>query len=100
MRSRAWAQASLFIGLTALAPVMIPTPRASGEEAGEERKVTIAVDLQDGFINDTVSISVGGRELLREEGVSTRFQIGLAKSVKVEVPEGRTTLTCISLDLI
>ena len=92
MRRRAWALESLVIGLTALAPAMVPTPRASGDEAGRERKVEIAVDLQDGFINDTVSISAGGRELLREEGVSTRFQIGLAKSVRIEVPEGRTTL--------
>ena len=55
--------------------------------------VEIPVDLQDGFKDDTVVISVEGRELLRDEAVSTRFQIGRAKSVKLQVPEGRTELT-------
>jgi hypothetical protein len=52
----------------------------------------ITVDLQDGFKDDTVAISAGGREVVREEGVTTRFQIGRARSLQVAVPEGEVTL--------
>ncbi|MGH6902911.1 MAG: hypothetical protein ACREIR_09255 [Geminicoccaceae bacterium] len=52
----------------------------------------ITVDLQDGFKDDTVAISAGGREVMREEGVTTRFQIGMARSLQVAVPEGEVTL--------
>jgi hypothetical protein len=65
-------------------------PGRSG--AMEERMAQITVDLQDGFMNDTVAISAGGREVLREEGVTTRFQIGRARSLQVAVPEGAITL--------
>ena len=52
----------------------------------------ITVDLQDGFMDDTVTVATGGRELLREDGVTTRFQIGMAKSLQVEMPEGADVL--------
>ena len=52
----------------------------------------ITVDLQDGFKDDTVTVSAGGREVMREEGVTTRFQIGMARSLQVAVPEGEVTL--------
>jgi hypothetical protein len=93
VQRRAWVRASVLVGLAAFAPAMVPSPLASGDGTGRERKVEIAVDLQDGFIDDTLSISAGGRELFREEGLNTRFQIGLAKSIRLEVPAGRATLT-------
>ena len=52
----------------------------------------ITVDLQDGFMDDSVAVSAGGRELLREEGITTRFQIGMAKSMQVAVPAGEAVL--------
>ena len=52
----------------------------------------ITVDLQDGFKDDTVAASAGGREVMREEGVTTRFQIGRARSLQVAVPEGTQEL--------
>jgi hypothetical protein len=55
--------------------------------------VEVTIDLQDGFKDDTVVISAGGRELVREQAVSTRFQIGKAKSLRVALPEGQITLT-------
>jgi len=59
----------------------------------EGRMAAITVDLQDGFMDDTVAVSAGGTEVMREEGVTTRFQIGMAKSMQIELPEGRATLT-------
>ena len=52
----------------------------------------ITIDLQDGFMDDTVAVSAGGREVVREQGVTTRFQIGMAKSLQVAVPEGAEVL--------
>jgi hypothetical protein len=76
--------------------ITLPAPAAprlgQGEETRQEAMVEIPVDLQDGFKDDTVVISVEGRELLRDEAVNTRFQIGRAKSVTLQVPEGRTEL--------
>jgi hypothetical protein len=58
----------------------------------EEQMTEITVDLQDGFMDDTVAVSCGGREVVREQGVTTRFQIGMAKSLQVAVPEGAEVL--------
>jgi hypothetical protein len=54
--------------------------------------VEVAIDLQDGFKDDTVVIRAHGRELLRDEAVSTRFQIGKAKSATLALPEGEVAL--------
>ncbi len=43
------------------------------------------VDLQEGFSDDTVVVSVNGGEILRKSGVSTRLQIGFAASAEAEV---------------
>lgn len=92
MRRRAWARSILITWIVLLAPAG-PQFGQGGSEGAEERMVEIAVDLQDGFMADTVAISAEGRELFRDEGVRTRFQIGMARSVRLAVPEGRTTLT-------
>ena len=55
-------------------------------------RADVAIDLQDGFKNDTVVIRADGRELRRDEAVSTRFQIGKAKSATLALPEGDVTL--------
>jgi hypothetical protein len=84
-RVRAGLLLLLWGGLLALA-----APAAPG--LSEEPMAEITVDLQDGFVNDVVAISADGREVLRDERVKTRFQIGRARSVRIEVPEGRVTL--------
>jgi hypothetical protein len=66
-------------------------PAQAGDRM-EGRMTEITVDLQDGFKDDTVTVSAGGREVMREEGVTTRFQIGMARSLQVAVPEGEVTL--------
>lgn len=44
----------------------------------------ITIDLRDGFVRDAVIIRVDGREVYRDDAVSTRMQIGLAKSLTVQ----------------
>jgi hypothetical protein len=82
------------IFLAGIVLLVSAAPRfGQGEEMRQEAKVEIPVDLQDGFKNDAVVISVNGSELFRDEAVNTRFQIGLAKSVKLQVPRSRIELT-------
>ncbi len=47
------------------------------------------IDLQEGFQNDTIWIRVDGQIRWQKDDVNTRWQIGLADSVELEVPEGR-----------
>ena len=53
---------------------------------------TLHIDLQDGFIGDPVVVRVNGEEVFRHEKLMTRPQLGLAKSVKVELPKGRAEI--------
>jgi hypothetical protein len=46
------------------------------------------IALQDGFMDDTVVISVNGKEVFRMAGVKTRFQIGYADSFELKGQEG------------
>jgi hypothetical protein len=48
----------------------------------------LTIDLQDGFSDDTVIVRVNGREILREDHVSTRDLVGKARSVTTDVPLG------------
>ena len=47
------------------------------------------IALQEGFVEDTVAIRVDGREVYQETNVRTRFQIGYADSIDLNV-EGCT----------
>ena len=53
----------------------------------------LVIDLQSGFIADTVQIEVNGELVWEEKEVTTEMLIGLADSVETEVPEGAVTLT-------
>jgi hypothetical protein len=46
------------------------------------------VDFADGWANDRVVVSVGGREVCRLDDVTTRPATNLARSVDVEVADG------------
>jgi hypothetical protein len=87
---RAWTASILLVGMMLAGSVASPPGRSGATKEG--RMAEITVDLQDGFKDDTVAISAGGREVMREEGVTTRFQIGMARSLQVAVPEGEVTL--------
>lgn len=46
------------------------------------------VNLQEGFVNDTVVVRVNGQEVFNKTSVKTKLQIGLANVFQVDVPEG------------
>lgn len=46
------------------------------------------IHLQEGFDNDTVTVRVGGREVYRRDGVTTRTQLGLADMVVTNADPG------------
>jgi hypothetical protein len=52
---------------------------------------TLRVDLQEGFAGDTVQVRLNGKELLREAGVRTRLQTGLARLIETEA-QGKANL--------
>jgi hypothetical protein len=87
---RAWTASILLVGMVLSAPAL-SLPGETGALT-EGQMVEVTVDLQDGFKNDTVVISAQGQELLREEAVTTRFQIGKAKSLQLAMPAGEVTL--------
>lgn len=87
---RAWTASILLVGMV-LAASVASLPGQPGATM-EGRMAEITVDLQDGFKDDTVTVSASGREVMREEGVTTRFQIGMARSLQVAVPKGEVTL--------
>jgi hypothetical protein len=90
MSRRARTAAIFLVWIVLLVPA---APRPGQGEGMGRAMVEIPIDLQDGFKDDTVVILLDGREAFRDEAVSTRFQIGRAKSVKLQAPEGRTELT-------
>jgi hypothetical protein len=47
----------------------------------------LRIDFQERFDKDSVLISVNGKEVFNEDGVTTRLQIGHAGSVDLDVPE-------------
>jgi hypothetical protein len=51
------------------------------------RTVTLHVDFQDGWFHDRVVLSLNGDRVFDDE-VTTKFQLGLATSVELPVPEG------------
>lgn len=51
-------------------------------------KRTISLALGEGFLNDRVRVVSDGRELASFENLSTRVQIGLARTVELEVEDG------------
>ena len=53
---------------------------------------TLSIELQDGFADDTVVVSVDGREAARREGVRTNLAISRADAIPLEVPDGPVTL--------
>lgn len=52
----------------------------------------LRIDLQDGFKDDVVVLFSNDEELLRLEGVTSRYQVGLARSETIELPAPLVTL--------
>ena len=60
----------------------LPTRTEGGE------MVTLGIDLQDRFENDTVVMRMNGEEVFRKEHITTNLLLGLADSFKTEVEQG------------
>jgi hypothetical protein len=48
----------------------------------------LTIHLQDGFVGDTVSVRVDGKEVFHKTGVRTKLPLGYADVFETEVPEG------------
>ena len=48
----------------------------------------LQIDFEDGFSGDTVVIRVDGRELWREDDVTTNLAVSVATIARLEVPAG------------
>ena len=54
--------------------------------------VTLSIDFQEGFANDTVVLHVNGDEVFRKEDVSTKLLIGKADALKTTVETGQVVI--------
>ena len=65
-----------------------PTLDAPGAAHAAPKGIPLVIDLQDGFADDTVAISVEGQEILNRDQVTTNYAIGRADSVQTDVAPG------------
>ena len=54
--------------------------------------MSVRIDLQDGFRDDSVSVDVDGKQVAHAERVTTRLQTGFAASLTVDVGAAQATL--------
>lgn len=57
--------------------------------------VTISIDLQEGFEDDTLVLYVNNQEMYRKEAVTTRLILGIADSIQFEIPQGQMILEVV-----
>jgi hypothetical protein len=53
----------------------------------------LTVHLQGGFANDTVVVSVDGKEIYRKAAVRTKLLLGYADIIETRVPEGTAEIS-------
>lgn len=56
---------------------------------------TLKIELQEGFRGDAVVIRVNGSEILQEDHVKTKLQIGFAAAITATVPDGKATVEVV-----
>ena len=56
---------------------------------------TLAIDLQEGFADDTIVLRVNGDELYRQEHVTTKMVLGYADSFETQVETGSISVEVI-----
>lgn len=54
----------------------------------EKVMISLQIDLQDGFKNDSVQVNVNNEEVFREEQITTDLRCLLAKQFKISVAGG------------
>lgn len=62
--------------------------------SGESEAVSwpVLIDLQEGFLDDTVAVRIGDQQVFHKENVSTDLFEGRAESFEANVPEGPVTV--------
>ena len=91
-----WAGYAVF-GLMALCLLLMGCNKRASEETPRAvpeggKMVTLTVDFQEGFADDTVVVRVNDEEVLWKEGVRTKLLLGLAYSFVTEVEKGAATV--------
>jgi len=73
---------------------LFPDQPEPTDDLGEDDSTRrLDIDLQSGFLADTVQIEVNGELVWEDKEVTTEMLIGLADSFETEVSEGTVTLT-------
>lgn len=62
------------------------------QDQQEVARWPVLIDLQEGFMHDTVAVRIGNEQVFRQEDVSTDFFEGRAESIEANVPEGPVTV--------
>ena len=56
--------------------------------AGKGSLISLVIDLQEGFDGTPVAVTLDGREVFRKDDVRTRYQVGLADHIELDVAPG------------
>lgn len=54
--------------------------------------VMLTIDFQEGFRNDTVTISIDGKQVVHEENIETQMLLGVAKSFEMKIAPGERVI--------
>jgi hypothetical protein len=54
--------------------------------------ISLVIDLQDGFSNDTVIVKVNDQEVFRKRNVNTDYALGRADSVEIPIHQGQVVV--------
>ncbi len=75
-----------------------------------QKNITLAIDLQEGFVDDAVIVRVNSKEVFSGEHITTNKLLGVSASIKTEVMQGmanveirilnRKIVKTISLDVL
>ena len=68
--------------------LFVSTPLNENNRNKESIMVSLFIDFQDGFSDDTVVVEVNGQEIFNKKNVNTDYSLGLADSVDRKVPKG------------
>lgn len=58
----------------------------------EDMMVSLHIDFQTGFSNDTVIVQIDGHEIFRKNNVNTDYSLGLADSADTQVTRGTVNI--------
>lgn len=54
--------------------------------------ITLSIDLQEGFVDDTVIVRINNKEIFQKEHLTTNKLLGISASFKTEVVRGMSNI--------